>query len=116
MKNGPPAARRGGHAPEPSQSVAGCLIQLAWSLGGAGALVVLAVTISRGPPWSFTVKDVLYWTAVLGMIAARHVDVVRYHGRTTTGEPATARDVRVYALGLLLGAGVLWCLAQFVHV
>ena len=116
MQKGPSAAPPGGNAPEQPQPVAGCLIQLAWSLGGFGVLVVLSVTIMRGPPWTLTVKDVLYWAAVLGMIAARHIDVVRYHGRTTTGEPATARDVRLYAVGLLIGAGFLWCLAQAFHV
>src|SRR5688572_30505373 len=108
MQKGPSTSPPGANAPGQSRSVSGCLIQLAWSLGGFGILVILWVTILRERRWTFSFKDALYWAAVLGMIAARHVDLVRYHGRTSTGEPATARDVRHYAVGLLIGAGLLW--------
>ena len=111
-QKGPPAAPPSGQETEQSQSLAGCLIQLVWGIGGFGMLVILWVTIMRGAQWTFTVKDVLYWAVVLGMIAARHIDVTRYHGGTTTGAPATARTVGLYALGLLGAAGLFWCIAQ----
>lgn len=112
----PSASPEGGKQAEQFQSVLGCLTQLAWNLGGFGVLVILWVTILRKHPWTFTLWDALYWAAVLGMIAARYVDVVRYDGRTTAGKPATARDVRLYALGLLVVSGLLWCTAQAIHV
>ena len=111
-QKGPSAAPPSGQQTDRSQSLAGCLVQQAWGIGGFGMLVILWVTIMRGPRWNFTVKDVLYWAVVLGMIAARHVDVARYHGGTTTGGPATARTVPLYALGLLGATGLFWCIAQ----
>jgi len=112
----PSALSQGENESQQSQSLLGCLIQLAWSLGGFGVLVILFVLILRERPWSFTLRDVLYWAAVLGMICARHVDVVRYGARTSSGEAATARDVRCYALGLVGATALLWCVAQAFQV
>jgi hypothetical protein len=75
-------------------------------------IVALCVLILRKPPWTITVLDGLYWTAVFGMVVARYVDVSRFTGRTLTGEPATQRDVKRYALGLLSSSGLLWAIAQ----
>jgi hypothetical protein len=112
---GPFAVPQGGKSQQ-SQSLAGCFTQLAWNMGGFAVLVSVWVTILRERPWTFTIKDALYWAAVLGMIAARQLDVVRFKGRTSMGEPATTRDVRRYAAGLIASAAALWCLAQTLHV
>jgi hypothetical protein len=105
----PTVPSRGG---EPQQSLGGCFTRLAWSLGGLALVVMLWVTILRGSVWTLTVRDALYWAAVLGMIAARHIDVSRYLGSRITGEPATARDVRRYAAGVLAASSLAWCVAQ----
>ena len=115
-KQRPSSLPQGGEETERSQSVAGCITQFAWNIGGAGVLVVIWVAILRGRPWTFTFKDALYWAAVLGMITARHLDVTRFDGRTSTGEPATARDVRRYAAGVIAVSAILWCLAQAFEV
>ena len=107
---------RGGGGPKQYQPMSSCFTQLAWSAGGFVVVLMLWMTILKQPQWTLSIRDVLYWAAALGMIAARHFDVVRYHGSTTIGEPATARDVRIYTVGLLIGAGLSWCIAQAFHV
>jgi hypothetical protein len=99
---------------QPTTTVAGCLVQLAWHILGASALLIVWITILRGSRWSIGVKDGVYWAVVLGMIVARYVDVSRMNGRTTAGQPATLRDVRRYAWLLLLVAAVAWTFAQSV--
>lgn len=103
---------RGGASPTQYQPMSGCFTHLAWNVGGFVVVLLLWMIILKHPQWTLSIRDVLYWAAVLGMIAARHFDVVRYHGRTITGELATARDVRIYAVALLIGAGISWCIAQ----
>ena len=111
-----PGLSRGGDGPKQYQPMSGCFTQLAWSAGGFVVVLMLWVMILQQPKWTLSIRDVLYWATVLGMIGARHIDVVRHHGRTTTGEPATARDVRNYAVALLVGAGLSWCIAQAFHL
>jgi hypothetical protein len=94
------------------QPMSGCFIQLAWSAGGFVVALLLWVLILKEPRWTLSIRDVLYWAAVFGMIAARHIDVARYGGRTTLGKPATAQDVRRYATLVLAFAGPAWCVAQ----
>lgn len=106
-----PSSSRG-EVPSSPQSSAGCLLQFAWSLGGFAVLLILWLIILREGAWTFTWKDAVYWAAVLGMIAARHLDFARYGGITADNKPATRRHVRLYALILLVGAGLAWAAAQ----
>ena len=112
----PSSAPRGAEESNPAQSAAGCFRRLVWSIGGLGVLVILWIAILREPPWTFSQKDVLFWGAAATMIAARHLDVSRYDGRTMTGERATRRDVWRYALGLFGAASALWCVGHAFQV
>lgn len=93
----------------------GCLIQLFWSIGGCGMLTAIAVLIVREPRWTFSFRDALFWGVVTAMVAARAIDVRRFAGRTRDGDPATTRDVRRYALGLVAIAALVWAAAQSFH-
>jgi hypothetical protein len=112
----PPALLQGGETSTPSQSLTGCLTRIAWSFCGIAVALILWVTILRGPPWALTIGDALYWTVVLGMIAARYLDVARYDGLTLSGEPATRRDAQRYAVGVLAASGLAWGVAQTFQV
>jgi hypothetical protein len=74
------------------------------------------VTILRNTAWTFTLRDILYGVTVVVMIAARHLHVFRYHGRIGSGELASARDFWLYAVSLLVAAGLMWFAAQSFHV
>jgi hypothetical protein len=91
---------------------AGCVAQLIWGIGGFTVLIALAVMILRVEPWTFSIRDALYWLVTAAMIVARYVDVRRYGGKTSLGAPAHQKDVWKYALGLAGAAAALWVLVQ----
>ena len=97
--------------PEPPT---GCLVRVLWMVIGQGALAILAFTLLRQSPWSFSVRDVAFWLIVGLVIAARYVDVTRFDGRTANGEPATLRDFRRHTIGLVLVCGAVWTFAHSV--
>ncbi len=91
---------------------AGCLAEFIWGIGGFTALIALAVMILRVEPWTFSIRDALYWIVAVGMIVARYVDVQRFGGKTSLGKPASPKDVHKYALGLVGATALLWLLVQ----
>ncbi|MFN0244004.1 MAG: hypothetical protein ACKVWV_14030 [Planctomycetota bacterium] len=93
----------------------GCLVQLFWSIGGCGLLTAIAVLILRQPPWTLSLRDAVFWSFVGAMVFARAVDVRRFGGQTADGNPATMKDVRRYALGLVVSAALVWAAAQSFH-
>lgn len=93
----------------------GCLVQLFWSIGGCGLLTAIAVLILRQPPWTFSLRDVLFFGVVGAMIAARAFDVRSFGGRTADGDAATTRDVQRFALVLVVSAALVWAAAQSFH-
>ena len=55
-----------------------------------------------------------FTTATVAVIlGARRVDIHRFHGTTTSGEPATPEHFRRYGYGVAAAAAALWIL---VHV
>jgi hypothetical protein len=97
--------------PQRPSSLAGCLLEIAWSLGGFALLLVVWVAILREASWSLSWRDALYWGAALGMLVARGVHFARF-GSTGDGRRATARDLGLYAAGLIGGSAAAWTLAQ----
>ncbi len=97
---------------EESQSALGGLARLIWMTVGNIALVVLALGIAMGPPWSFTWRDWAFLAAAGGMLLVRYVDITRLGGRTAEGDPATTRDFRSWAAGVLVACAVAWGLAH----
>ena len=71
---------------------------------------LLAVAATGGGP--FSPASLGFWAAVGSVVAARHVDVTRYHGLTGVGDrPATRRDVKRFGVGLTAIALIAWVLA-----
>lgn len=89
---------------------AGCLLRIAWM--GFGNIVLLSLAASVFRSASYTWLDGAYGAVVLGLIAARYVDIRRYAGLTVHSEPATMAHFRRYAVGLVVFAGALWCVAR----
>lgn len=92
----------------------GCLVRLFWMALGNALLLACAALVAKQKAWTFSIVDGAYLAVVLLMIAARFVDISRFHGETTDGKPATMAHFKRFAVLLLLvGAGV-WALAHSV--
>jgi hypothetical protein len=77
---------------------------------GFGVLFVLVLKIVRSG--RFSAFDALFWAVVAGMIGLRYFDITRLGGLTSSCEPATLRDWRRYALGVVGVTAVLWISAH----
>lgn len=97
----------------PTTEQAGCLggvIRLVWLAAGNAALVFIAIAMAqRRAVWAL---DLTFWAIVAGLIVLRYIDITRFGGLTTDGEPASLQHWRRYLVLLLLVAGVLWALAH----
>jgi hypothetical protein len=74
----------------------------------AGNVALLALAWLIFQQHGFSLLDGAYWAVVALVAGARHADIARFGGTTAEGAPATMRDFRRYALGLLLAAAALW--------
>ena len=92
----------------------GCLIRIFWIIIGNVLLVLFVSRIHIAGELSLF--DLAYWTTVAAMVAARYIDVYRFHGATASGEPATPEHFRRYAYCLGAGALVVWCLVHASHL
>lgn len=95
---------------------ASTLLRLGWMLAGKAVLAFLATLILISPAWTMTWRDVLYWLVVAGVIAVRYADVYHHHGQTADGAPATPRDFKRYAIGLVVVAALVWAGCQSVQL
>lgn len=93
---------------------AGCLLRLFWMLVGHGILYLSLVLIATRHAPLPSYLDAIAGAAVLAMIGARRLDIVRFGGRTVQDEPATVADWRRFALLLTGVAAASWLLAHFV--
>lgn len=85
-------------------------------LVGNTLLMVFGLTILLEPAWTFTVRDVLFWSNVAALLVLRYVDITRFGGRTAEGEPATRRDFVRYAAGVTGFSAAFWTLSQSMHL
>lgn len=97
-------------------SVSGCAVRLGWTFGGMAVLFAAAIAIARTSVWTVGVADVVFWGVVAAMITLRYLDATKFLGNTLYGERATNRHVRRYAIGLWIGAAVLWVVGHSVHL
>ena len=98
-----------------SSSAAG-FARLFWMMLGPLFLLLLALSIvSQGRSW-LTVTDFIFLACVLLLPLARWYEFRAGEPRTSTGDPATERDLRRYAAGALaIGAGI-WIAANVLGV
>jgi hypothetical protein len=92
------------------QNPAGCLTRIFWMMMGPCALLLAAVSVQRSAGWS--IADAALWLIVGLLIIARYVDMVRYKGTTTDGEPTTMAHFKKYVLLVLLAGTATWAVAR----
>jgi hypothetical protein len=92
---------------ETRQNTAGCLLRLYWMIVGYLIAVLCGVSIVNHHG-DFSIVDVIYWVAILGVLAARWVDIKRFGGTRADGQAATMRDWTVHAVITMIAAGIGW--------
>lgn len=99
-------------APSPestaSNSGLGLLLRLFWMIFGTVVLGFSGLYILWNREGFFSVADISYGAIVPLLIAARYLDIAKFHGATGTGEPATMAHWRRYALGVLVISVAAW--------
>ncbi len=88
----------------------GCLARLYWLLLGNVALGVSAIGVFQSRGAWLSARDILYWALVLSLLCVRYADVRYLGGATATGQPASVRDWRRYAVLVLAASAGLWAL------
>jgi hypothetical protein len=96
-------------APTPDSKLA-LVLRFFWMLSGPVLLFVLAAMVIEQQ--RFTWLDGVFAAALVGVIAARYVDVTRFHGSTADGAPAGRKELVRYTGLITLGAAALWSSAH----
>ena len=99
-------------SPTPKTTGLGCLVRLAWMIGGTIALVLVARGISQHRGSFLSVSDLVYWLIAAAVFFLRYMDIKKLNGLTATGNPATVADLKRYALLLGGFALAVWGLAH----
>ena len=100
---------------EPKQHVSGCLLRLYWMIGGYLIAVLCGVSIINHHG-DFSFVDVIYWLSIIGILAARWVDIKKFGGTRADGQTATVRDWTVHAIATVVGCGIGWIIIHFVRL
>ncbi len=104
-------------AEKPSEgitSISVILARIMWTLlGPAGMGLAALIIVNRGNGW-LTPLDAFYGVVVSLMLAGRYVELRSGQGITVTGEPATIRHFKRYAVVLVLTAALVWALANLI--
>lgn len=98
----------------PGEGAGGCLLRLFWMIAGNLMLVLALVAIAQRTSPGLSWVDIAFWAAVVAVLAARWVDITRFHGRNSDGQPATLADWRRHAVGLLAVAAIAYAIARLV--
>ncbi|MCA9518356.1 MAG: hypothetical protein KC635_25655 [Myxococcales bacterium] len=91
----------------------GLLMRLFWMFFGNIALIGVAGLLFRDDGEQLVELSVLYWVVVGAIIGSRWLDIFRFGGRTTEGEPATPAHLKKHATVLVPLALVVWAVAAF---
>jgi hypothetical protein len=86
------------------------LSRLLWMVLGSGAIffIVIAIAFRKAP----YILDAVLWVAVILVVLIRYIDITRFKGQTTEGEPANLQHWRRYTAGLVITTGSLYILAR----
>lgn len=84
-------------------------------MAGPACLLVCAVLIlnSPGSGW-YTGPDIVFLTALAGMILGRWAEHRGGNPRNGTGEPGTASDLRRYIIVVAIAGPAIWVAANIV--
>lgn len=97
--------------PEP---MSGCLLRLYWMIGGFLIAVLCGVSVVNHHG-GFSVVDLIYWAAILGVPAARYADMTKFNGRRADGGPMTLADWRRFSLAVVVAGIIGWVLIHWVR-
>ncbi len=97
-----------------SPTAVSAVARLFWMMFGPMAMFVAMFLIaSNGGGW-FTVADMVFLTLLGGLVLARWVEFRGGNAQTSTGEPATAEQLRRYAVGTVIVGLLVWVVANIV--
>lgn len=86
--------------------------RLFWMIVGPLALVLATYFIvCSGSGWT-TAADLMFFVTLGGMILGRWLEFLGGSPETSTGEPATARDLRRYIFMLVVIGPIVWAAAN----
>lgn len=81
----------------------GCLVRAAWTMGGPILMLACAIAMSKQEPLGFSWPDAVFAALFALMLAARHIDVSRFHGTDGDGAPVTRQGLtRWYVMAVVL--------------
>jgi hypothetical protein len=107
-RNAAPSAQQ---SPQKPVGCLSALVRAFWMAFGNLALVFCAMFAARRPAPS--PLDMAYVGLVIALMVVRHLDITRFQGQTTEGEPATLAHWRRYCLLLVPIAAALWAFMRF---
>jgi len=81
---------------------------------GNAVLAIALITIGANREGFFSVGDIIFLCGVAALLAARTVDVLKLHGLTASGHPATPGHLKRYVAALPAVSLALWGLAHAV--
>ncbi len=98
---------------QPEQEETGCLtalMRIFWMfIGSIASIFLLFFIIQRKSP---VISDVVFWVLVFSLILVRYIDITRFKGQTSEGEPATLQHWKKYSIMVVLAACVLYAIAK----
>jgi len=92
----------------------GCLIRMLWFLAVPAVLLLSAAIIVQQHRKPFTAADAVFFGTVVLAAVIRYLDIRFSRGETVTGNPATMRHWRRYAILLILVSLIVWSAAHAV--
>jgi len=92
----------------------GCLIRMLWFLVAHAVLLLSAAIIVAQHSKFFSPVDAVFCGAVIFAVVIRYLDIRFFCGATGTGNPATMRHWRRYAILLILVSLIVWAAAHAV--
>ena len=93
-------------------SLFGCLLRFVWMAAGNVVLFFLGMTIAQRNTRALSWLDGALWGVAGIMIAVRYLDIARFGGKTSEGEPAGIKHLRRYVVILIVTTAGWWALAH----
>jgi hypothetical protein len=88
------------------------LVRPFWMFFGNFLLIICAAHIFMGESGSTRTSNIIFWSAVVAMITVRFFDIKFLDGQTATGQPASIKHWRRYAIMLAVISAAIWTAAH----
>lgn len=93
----------------------GRLVRLTWKTLGSMLLFLICILIVIGSDRQEYALDVVFWSAVAGLILARYMDIKVFGGQTAGTGQTILKVMFAYSIRLVLTSGILWILAHVIR-